>query len=267
MALAQQLAEYISAAFTGLWIQSHEHDDALAEIAQLCRDNRWKLAVWDIRVLDKWKELLTYPRTKPTKPTRLIIGETLAKNGPYWNPSAVKDCHGVLRCPDCESQLREKANGVGDFLTWADLERSRRACKAERVIAYNGEGSPITRRCGSPLWQYTGKHRVWAPANYIHQHMRGVFDFLVCDEVHEEKSDTSARANALGSLVASCKKVVATQKGCVALAIDGHKPCGPNGFANAPRLGTAQNTALKYCYQHGGKDCTIRAWICDGKKG
>jgi SNF2 family DNA or RNA helicase len=39
--------------------------------------------------------------------------------------------------------------------------------------------------------------------------MRGVFDYLICDEVHEEKSDTSARANALGALVASCRKVVA----------------------------------------------------------
>ncbi|MGD0896387.1 MAG: hypothetical protein ABR915_01040 [Thermoguttaceae bacterium] len=28
--------------------QSHEHDDALAEIANLCRDNDWKLVVWDI---------------------------------------------------------------------------------------------------------------------------------------------------------------------------------------------------------------------------
>jgi hypothetical protein len=65
---------------------------------------------------------------------------------------------------------------------------------------------------------------------------------------------------------ASCSKVVTTDKGCVALAVDGHKPCGPNGFANAPRLGVAQNTALKYCYKFGGKDCVIRAWICDGKK-
>ena len=39
--------------------------------------------------------------------------------------------------------------------------------------------------------------------------MRGVFDYLICDEVHEEKSETSARANALGALVASCRKVVA----------------------------------------------------------
>ena len=48
MLLSQQLSEYISACFTGLWIQSHEHEDALAEIAQLCRDENWRLAVWDI---------------------------------------------------------------------------------------------------------------------------------------------------------------------------------------------------------------------------
>ena len=48
MSLKQHLAEYISACFTGLWIQSHEHDDALAEIAQMCRDESWRLAVWDI---------------------------------------------------------------------------------------------------------------------------------------------------------------------------------------------------------------------------
>jgi hypothetical protein len=48
MSLSQQLAEYISAAFTGLWVQSHEHDDALAEIARMCHDNEWRLAVWDV---------------------------------------------------------------------------------------------------------------------------------------------------------------------------------------------------------------------------
>ena len=50
MQLAQQLTEYISACFTGLWVTSHEHDDALAEIAKLCRDNNWRLATWDIAV-------------------------------------------------------------------------------------------------------------------------------------------------------------------------------------------------------------------------
>ena len=48
MSLSQRLVEYISACFTGLWVQSHEHDDALAEIAQMCRDQDWRLAVWDV---------------------------------------------------------------------------------------------------------------------------------------------------------------------------------------------------------------------------
>jgi hypothetical protein len=48
MSLASSLREYVAACFTGIWIQSHEHDDALAEIAQLCRDEDWRLAVWDV---------------------------------------------------------------------------------------------------------------------------------------------------------------------------------------------------------------------------
>ena len=48
MTLSQRLTEYISACFTGLWMQSAEHDDALAEIAQMCRQENWRLAVWDV---------------------------------------------------------------------------------------------------------------------------------------------------------------------------------------------------------------------------
>ena len=61
----------------------------------------------------------------------------------------------------------------------------------------------------------------------------------------------------------TCKKVVTTNKGALRCAVDGHKPCGPNGYANAARLGAAQNTALKQCYKFGGKDCVIRAFMCD----
>lgn len=48
MLLSERLAEYISACFTGLWIESHEHEDALQEIAQLCKQEDWRLATWDI---------------------------------------------------------------------------------------------------------------------------------------------------------------------------------------------------------------------------
>jgi len=48
MTLSQRLSEYIAAAFTGLWIHSFEHEDALAEIARLCQEQQWSLAAWDI---------------------------------------------------------------------------------------------------------------------------------------------------------------------------------------------------------------------------
>jgi ATPase family associated with various cellular activities (AAA) len=48
MTLSERLSEYVRAAFAGIWIQSHEHDEAVHEIAQLCRKNGWTLASWDI---------------------------------------------------------------------------------------------------------------------------------------------------------------------------------------------------------------------------
>ena len=33
MSLTKRLTEYVSACFTGLWVQSHEHEDALTEMA------------------------------------------------------------------------------------------------------------------------------------------------------------------------------------------------------------------------------------------
>ncbi|WP_435011920.1 AAA family ATPase (plasmid) [Tundrisphaera lichenicola] len=48
MTLAGRLSEYVRAAFSGIYIRSHEHDDAIAEIARLCRDQGWSLATWDV---------------------------------------------------------------------------------------------------------------------------------------------------------------------------------------------------------------------------
>jgi hypothetical protein len=48
MSLQQRLREHIAAAFTGLWVQSQEHEDALTEINTLCKAEQWALAVWDI---------------------------------------------------------------------------------------------------------------------------------------------------------------------------------------------------------------------------
>ncbi len=48
MSLSTTLAEYIRACFTGIWIESYEHHDALTEIARLCHAENWRLMTWDI---------------------------------------------------------------------------------------------------------------------------------------------------------------------------------------------------------------------------
>ena len=48
MTLAERLSEYVRTAFSGIYIRSQEHDDAIAEIARLCRDQSWSLATWDV---------------------------------------------------------------------------------------------------------------------------------------------------------------------------------------------------------------------------
>jgi len=48
MTLSQRLAENVRACFAGIWIQSHEHDDAVQEIARLCSQENWRLFSWDI---------------------------------------------------------------------------------------------------------------------------------------------------------------------------------------------------------------------------
>ncbi len=48
MTLAERLSEYVRAAFSGIYVRSHEHDDAIAELAGLCRDQGWSLATWDV---------------------------------------------------------------------------------------------------------------------------------------------------------------------------------------------------------------------------
>jgi hypothetical protein len=75
----------------------------------------------------------------------------------------------------------------------------------------------------------------------------------------------AARADALRKCNGGCKVVAEMQKNCGALAVDGRNVCGAYGFATARQLGPAQNTALRQCYQNGGKDCVIRAFVCDGK--
>ena len=81
---------------------------------------------------------------------------------------------------------------------------------------------------------------------------------------YDYAQDDAAAQAALGKCAGGCK-VVPVRRACGAIAIDVRNACGAHGYAVAARLGQAQNTALRHCYQYGGKDCVIRAWACDAK--
>src|SRR3954466_5428196 len=48
MTLAERLRELVRAAFSGIYVHSFEHQDAIQEIAGLCRQEGWALATWDV---------------------------------------------------------------------------------------------------------------------------------------------------------------------------------------------------------------------------
>jgi SpoVK/Ycf46/Vps4 family AAA+-type ATPase len=48
MTLTEELAEHVRACFSGIWIETHEPDEALSEIGQLCRAEEWRLAAWNL---------------------------------------------------------------------------------------------------------------------------------------------------------------------------------------------------------------------------
>ena len=50
----------------------------------------------------------------------------------------------------------------------------------------------VVKKCGEPLFNYTSRPYRWAPALVIQRKCRRLFDYLIIDEVHEQKSDESA---------------------------------------------------------------------------
>ena len=76
----------------------------------------------------------------------------------------------------------------------------------------------------------------------------------------------TARQAAISEWGGGCKALPGEGVGA-AFAVGAGSGGGRHGYARGPKLGGAQNTALKQCHSFGGKDCMIRAWICDAKGG
>jgi hypothetical protein len=138
----------------------------------------------------------------PTGPNWVLIARDRAKLGCRWKPAFNKRTREeAVRCPTCG----QRVCGDNDELLGAeDLSKRRMVCKAVLL-----EGGVRGDGCGAPLWQCTDEIKRYEPAKLIHKRLRGFFDYLILDEVHEEKGANTAQGNAAGCLAAACRRVIA----------------------------------------------------------
>lgn len=83
-------------------------------------------------------------------------------------------------------------------------------------------------------------------------------------QAYDYPNELSAKAAALKQCKGDCTAVT-MKKACAAFSVDLTNPCGPHGYAVRPKISTSLNDATRECYKYGGKECVIRAWVCDGK--
>ena len=94
-----------------------------------------------------------------------------------------------FRVPCCPGRTAQVVDKDGVPLTDEDLNRRKRNCAG----------------CGSPLWQADKSGPARYPlADYVKHRMRGFFDLLIGDEIHEFKSRGSAQDIAAGILADVC---------------------------------------------------------------
>lgn len=80
--------------------------------------------------------------------------------------------------------------------------------------------------------------------------------------------DYAAEAEATRAARKNCGDdctTVTMKRACAALSVDMANPCGAHGYAVESRISTSLNSAVKKCYEFGGKECVIRAWACDAR--
>ena len=137
-------------------------------------------------------------------PLFAVMSRERAKLSYRWNPAVIHrwatskgrlvrdeetgEPFRVPCCPVCTAQIVDK-DGVPP--TDAELSRRKRTCA----------------HCRSPLWQADGSSlRRYPLSDYVKHHMKGFFDLLIGDEVHEYKGRGSAQGIAAGVLADACGK-------------------------------------------------------------
>jgi len=106
LSLQQKISELVRACCTGLWIESHEHSDALGELNTLCNSEGWTLASWDC---ENGLQLANTPKANPPLTDPLAAIRSLnAMDGASTKILVLANFHRYLQSPEIVQALAER---------------------------------------------------------------------------------------------------------------------------------------------------------------
>ncbi len=115
-------------------------------------------------------------------------------------------------CPDCTAQI---VDPEGVPVSHKQLDRKRHNCPKCGTPLWTAEAKPVQPvqtdyNAGLMARRTPGQGpRKYPLADYVKNHMRGYFDLLIVDEVHEHKGRGSAQGLSAGILADACGKSLA----------------------------------------------------------
>ncbi|MGA3208763.1 MAG: DEAD/DEAH box helicase family protein [Syntrophales bacterium] len=164
-------------------------------------------------VITRLKDLRRQPR--PARLEFYVMGRERAKTGFLWRPAVVRR-RGKYFCPKCGQELLDKDGYPVPVFEKNTQGRYKKRYACENRIS-KWRYDPDAQRhyehpavCNEQLWQpdiEQKQYRKAIPAKFIKTKMKGFFDLLVTDEIHQFKNE-SGQGYAFGALACACRYVL-----------------------------------------------------------
>ena len=145
---------------------------------------------------------------------KIVVDEKGRTIGPKELTGKARFCEGLIvrevtkigRGNDAlyESMDYRKYKGIADETFPNHVRRMKPGTK----FSHAGK-SWVAEKCGEPLWSCFRFQNKWPAASIAQSKLRRWSDYMIIDEVHQQKSDSSAQAIGMGKVLATTKHAVA----------------------------------------------------------
>jgi len=164
-------------------------------------------------IITRLENLRRQPR--PPRLEFYVIGRERAKTGFLWRPAVVTR-QGKHFCPGCGQELLDRDGYPLPVFERNTQGRFKKKLSCKNMVMkwkYDPDSNDhhkIKAPCGEQLWQPDNNrkgYRKAIPAKFIKSKMKGFFDLLVVDEVHQFKNE-SGQGYAFGALASASKYIL-----------------------------------------------------------